>query len=93
MLLTLSQSRDRLNEKRTYFGRKASKLVKAFFNGDKYASNRRAISKYARWATRGDGPSIYGKPTPIDCVTGPDYIVRYFIPLTAPRRTDVFLGT
>lgn len=35
--------------------------------------------EYAEWALRGDGPALYSKPTPIDCVVSdedPAYIVR-----------------
>lgn len=38
------------------------------------------IAKYALWATRGDGPAIFGKPTPMDCTAlkgTEDYMVRY----------------
>ena len=57
-------------------------LVKDFFEGDKYAGNRKAITKYAEWATRSNGPGIWGKPTPINCVvddSSPEYIVSHLL--------------
>lgn len=69
---------DRLNEKRTWFGTEALKLVDRFFEGSDYVNNPYAIAKYAQWAIRGDGPSLYSIPTPIDCTVkpgDPGYIV------------------
>ncbi|KAH9979671.1 hypothetical protein BJV74DRAFT_888022 [Russula compacta] len=57
---------DCLNKKHSYFGTKAIKVVKEFFKGDKYASNQKAITKYMQWATRDNGPGIFGNPAPID---------------------------
>jgi hypothetical protein len=56
------------------------KLVKEFFKGDTYAGEKNAIAKYAKWATRSNGPGIWGLPTPMDCVideSSPEYIVLY----------------
>jgi len=69
-----------LNEKHTYFGVAALKIVTAFFSTEKYAGKPKAIAKYAEWATRSDGPGVWGTPTPIGCVVPedhPDYVVRY----------------
>ncbi|KAH9952830.1 hypothetical protein BJV74DRAFT_715230, partial [Russula compacta] len=38
-----------------------------FFKREEYHKKPKAISKYALWATRGNGPAIFGKPTPITC--------------------------
>jgi len=57
-----------LNEKRTFFGLEGIKIVTEFFKGEKYANNPNAIARYAKWAVRGNGPALYGKPTPRDCV-------------------------
>ncbi|KAH9979672.1 hypothetical protein BJV74DRAFT_780142, partial [Russula compacta] len=70
---------DCLNKKHSYFGTKAIKVVKEFFKGDKYASNQKAITKYMQWATRDNGPGIFGNPAPIDSDAKwghPEYIVR-----------------
>jgi hypothetical protein len=64
---TYLQSRDRLNEKRTFFGHKAIKLVSDFFKGETYLNKPKAIAKYAAWAVRGNGPALFGKPTPLSC--------------------------
>ncbi|KAH9996357.1 hypothetical protein BJV77DRAFT_960725 [Russula vinacea] len=32
-----------------------------------YANNPKAIADYAQWAIRGNGPALFGKPTPMDC--------------------------
>jgi hypothetical protein len=77
-LLMCYQARDRLYEKRAYFGREAIKIVSIFFQADKYAGSRKAISTYAQWAGQSDGPGVWGKPTPIDCTVpedDSDYIV------------------
>jgi hypothetical protein len=39
----------------------------ADFFRDTYANNPKAIAKYAQWAIRGNGPALFGKPTPVDC--------------------------
>ena len=77
--LTLYQAKDRLNEKRTYFGREALKIVSSFFGTEKYAGHPDKIATYAAWATKSNGPSIWGIPTPIGCVVSEDhpaYVVR-----------------
>ncbi|KAH9992963.1 hypothetical protein BJV74DRAFT_713691, partial [Russula compacta] len=68
---------DKIYTMRTYFRRESISIVAAYFKGDTYAGNRKAISEYAKWAGRGDGPSVFGIPTPIDCTVAedhPDYI-------------------
>jgi hypothetical protein len=84
------QAKSRLNEKRAFFGREAIKIVTDFFNGNNYANKPNAIAKFAKWAIRGNGPALFGKPTPIGCVRlkGSDgYIVRFlhhlYVPLTS----------
>jgi hypothetical protein len=62
------QAKGRLNEKRSFFGREAVKIITEFFNGAGYANKPKAIAKYARWAVRGDGPGLFSEPTPIECV-------------------------
>jgi hypothetical protein len=61
--------------------------VTDFFNGDNYANKPKAIAKFAKWAIRGNGPALFGKPTPIKCVDpkGTDgYIVRFLHYLNVP---------
>ncbi|KIM80299.1 hypothetical protein PILCRDRAFT_49899, partial [Piloderma croceum F 1598] len=89
-----SMARDRINEKRTYFGRQSIKIVTAFFATEPYANKPKVIAKYAKWATRKDGPGVWRVPTPIDCVVpseSPDYIApkdlfesQFVIELLAP---------
>ncbi|KAI0000683.1 hypothetical protein BJV74DRAFT_748348, partial [Russula compacta] len=57
---------DRIFTMRSYFGCEAIKVVKQFFSDDKYAGNRKAISKYVHWATRDNGPGIFRKPAPMN---------------------------
>ncbi|KAH9958407.1 hypothetical protein BJV74DRAFT_789290 [Russula compacta] len=61
-------AKDRLYKKRSFFSRTAIKIVTKFFRGEKYANKPKEIAEYAEWATRGDGPAIYGIPTPIHCM-------------------------
>jgi hypothetical protein len=63
-----TQAKDRINEKRTFFGRQAIKIVSAFFNTTNFADNRAWVAEYALWATRPNGPGIWEIPTPIDCL-------------------------
>ena len=67
-----------MNDRRTYFGRQALKIMTQFFETEPYKDNPKAIAKYARWAIKADGPAIWETPTPINCTvppTHPDYIV------------------
>jgi hypothetical protein len=41
--------------------------VSNFFKDNAYANNPKAIADYAQWAIRGNGPALFGKPTPMDC--------------------------
>ena len=36
-----------------------------FFKDNAYVNNPKAIADYAQWAIRGNGPALFGKPTPI----------------------------
>jgi hypothetical protein len=68
----------RLNEKRTYFGCEAIRVVRRYFDAEKYKNHPGLIARYAQWAVRKDGPAIFETPTPIDCVVdkkSPGYIV------------------
>jgi hypothetical protein len=42
--------------------------VTEFFNGSAYANKPKAIAKYSKWAIRGNGPALFRKPTPLECV-------------------------
>ncbi|KAI0244949.1 hypothetical protein BJV78DRAFT_1092706, partial [Lactifluus subvellereus] len=53
--------------KRSFFGRQGIKIVAEFFKDEAYANKPKAIAKYTLWATRGDGPALFGIPTPINC--------------------------
>ena len=65
--------------KKELFQRTAIKIITEFFRGDAYANKPKEIAKYTEWATRGDGPAIYGIPSPIHCVNRAvdDYIVYF----------------
>lgn len=54
----LHQAKDHLNEKHTYFGHKALKIVTLFFSSEKYTEQPKEIALYAAWAIRSDGPSV-----------------------------------
>ena len=74
----LLQAVDHLNEKWTWFGSKALKVVNRFFQGQDYVNNAPKIAQYAMWATCGNGPALYSKPTSMSCiidVDAPGYIV------------------
>ncbi|KAF8496231.1 hypothetical protein F5888DRAFT_1615004, partial [Russula emetica] len=62
------QAKGRLHEKRAFFGREAIKIVSDFFKDDAYANKPKATAKYAKWAIRGNGPALFGKPTPVECM-------------------------
>jgi hypothetical protein len=77
------QTKGRINERRTYFGRQAIKIVETFLRSRDFADNYGHISvaEYALWATRPNGPGIWEIPTPINCTvkeTSPHYIVCPF---------------
>jgi hypothetical protein len=61
--------RDCLNEKRTFFGQEAIKIVTNFFKDEAYANKPKVIAKYALWATRGNGPALFSKLTPLGYIT------------------------
>ena len=95
------QAKDRLNKKRTYFGRQGLKIVTEFFQGEAYANKPTEIAKYAKWAVRGNGPALFGKPTPINCtlkkgedgyIVSPDFLC--FVPSThdipSQEEDDIF---
>jgi hypothetical protein len=68
----------RLNEKRTYFGCAAIRVVRKYFDTEKYKNQPKLIARYAQWAMQRNGPAIFETPTPIDCVVprgSPGYIV------------------
>lgn len=83
------QAKGHLHEKRAFFGREAIKIVSDFFKGETYINKPKATAKYVKWAIRGNGPALFSKPTPIECMdpNGTDnYIVRSLhhsnVPLT-----------
>ncbi|KAF8488710.1 hypothetical protein F5888DRAFT_1809460 [Russula emetica] len=61
-------AKGRLHEKKAFFGREAIKTVSDFFKDDAYANKPKATAKYAKWAIRGNGPALFGKPTPVECM-------------------------
>jgi hypothetical protein len=85
------QAKSHINDKRTFFGRHAIKIVTAFFDSTDFADNcfGLTISDYAQWAARSNGPGIWEIPTPIDClypVNSPRYIVHPKFHLYSPFR-------
>lgn len=79
------QSKQRLDDKRAFFGRQALKVVGEHFKTKPFIDNPEAIAKYATWAARKNGPGIFAVPTPIDCIvnkTSPDYIVSFIVVCT-----------
>ncbi|KAH9011665.1 hypothetical protein EDB84DRAFT_1647130 [Lactarius hengduanensis] len=55
---------DRLVEKRSEFGVRALQVVDKLFKQVEYTNNVRAVSEYAIWATKRDGPALWGVPSP-----------------------------
>jgi hypothetical protein len=47
--------------------------VAEFFKDEGYANRPKDIARYARWAIRGDGPGLFGIPTPIGCIVDKDH--------------------
>lgn len=85
------QAKCRLTEKRAFFGREAIVLVAGFFADGAYANKPKVIAKYAQWAVRGNGPALFGKPTPITCVVGKGaagYMVSRRVHLSVPTATN-----
>ncbi|KAH9959509.1 hypothetical protein BGW80DRAFT_1256435 [Lactifluus volemus] len=74
-----NMAKNRINDKRAYFGRQAIKVVATHFNSPEFAGNHVAIAKYASWATRHNGPGIWKVPTPVDC-TYPEDSIYYIKP-------------
>ncbi|KDQ63883.1 hypothetical protein JAAARDRAFT_187284 [Jaapia argillacea MUCL 33604] len=62
---------DRINEKRSFIGRRALEIVAEYFSNSPYAHDASEIAKYAQWASRPNGPGIFKDPTPIDCKVSP----------------------
>ncbi|KAH9960529.1 hypothetical protein BJV74DRAFT_984234 [Russula compacta] len=70
-------SMDCLNDRRTLIGSHAIKIVDDHFAQAQYVNKLKAITKYAKWAIRQDGPMVWQTPTPEHCtveITSPDYI-------------------
>ncbi|KAJ6475940.1 hypothetical protein C8R47DRAFT_1141820 [Mycena vitilis] len=58
------KTKDRINDKRSYFGKRPQSNVDALFAGPDFIGNPKKIAKYAKWALRDDGPGIWGTPSP-----------------------------
>ncbi|KII89806.1 hypothetical protein PLICRDRAFT_174639 [Plicaturopsis crispa FD-325 SS-3] len=63
-------ARNRLYDKRSWIGRSAVKVVKQFFKQPNWTGNTHAIAVYAQYASRADGPGLFGVPAPIDSAPG-----------------------
>jgi hypothetical protein len=53
--------------------------VTEFFKGESYVNKPKVITKYAKWAVRGNVPALFSAPTPVECMVpkGTDgYVVR-----------------
>jgi hypothetical protein len=72
------QAKDRLNDKRSYFGRRSDTVVDAKFHEEDFIGNAKKIAKYAKYTLRDDGPGIWGTPAPAHAKRGePGYTVSY----------------
>ncbi|KII86161.1 hypothetical protein PLICRDRAFT_143741 [Plicaturopsis crispa FD-325 SS-3] len=60
-------AKDRVNDKRCWFGRRAIAILEKLFKTAEYNGKPSKIAAYAQYATRGDGPAIYGIPAPFHC--------------------------
>ncbi|KAF5379424.1 hypothetical protein D9615_006622 [Tricholomella constricta] len=58
---------DYLGEKVSKLGSRGIEVVDTFLKQPDYHNNPEATRGYIKWALRGDGPSIYGRPTPEEC--------------------------
>ncbi|KAH9170305.1 hypothetical protein EDB89DRAFT_1808413, partial [Lactarius sanguifluus] len=55
---------DRLVKKRSEFGARALQVANKLFKQVEYMNNVHAVSEYAIWATKRDGPTLWGVPSP-----------------------------
>lgn len=60
----IHQAYDRLNDKRSAFGKHALRIVKEFFEAS--GMSREQIQSYSLWAARAAGPGICRDPIPQD---------------------------
>jgi hypothetical protein len=58
------KAKDRLNDKHSYFGRRGNTVPDTFFVTQDYIGNPKKIAKYAKYALRDDGPSVWDIPPP-----------------------------
>ncbi|KAF8200519.1 hypothetical protein K438DRAFT_1819271 [Mycena galopus ATCC 62051] len=58
------KAKDRLNEKRSFFGKRGVVVVDALFQSKEFVGDTKKIARYARWALRDDGVGIWGTPAP-----------------------------
>ncbi|KAH9172394.1 hypothetical protein EDB89DRAFT_1906249 [Lactarius sanguifluus] len=79
---------DRLVEKRSDFGARALKIVEQVFRQAEYLDNARAVSQYARWATKGDGPALWRVPSPQGALSTDDDYVLIKKPIVNSRLVE-----
>ncbi|KAJ7080031.1 hypothetical protein B0H15DRAFT_804274 [Mycena belliarum] len=58
------KTKDRINDKRSYFGRRAQAVIDIYMQGEEFLGKPKKVARYAKYALRDDGPSIWGIPAP-----------------------------
>ncbi|KAH9976660.1 hypothetical protein BGW80DRAFT_1115985, partial [Lactifluus volemus] len=53
------KAKDQINEKQTYFGRCAIKVVTNHFNSLEFIGNHAGIANFVLWATQSNGPMLF----------------------------------
>lgn len=97
LLTTFSQGVSRVRERRSLVIQTCLNVIDAFFKTEEYLGKPAAISKYAKYALRVDGPAFWKIPTPESSPRdpkAPGYTVRalinssYPLPLTGLIETS-----
>ena len=88
------QAYDRLTKKRSDFGTRAVHIAEQFFKQPEFKDDPRAVSKYAIWATRRDGPAFWRVPSPQGLAPNdPNYTVSTKIFISCMAKLLLLLGT
>ncbi|KAJ7446242.1 hypothetical protein B0H11DRAFT_2421105 [Mycena galericulata] len=96
------KAKDRINDRRSFFGKRGLAVVDAFFQQKEFVGNTKMIARYAKYALRDDGPCIWGTPapagvkrgepgytTPEDVFTS-DHVVNVFAPFIKATAGTVY---
>ncbi|KAJ7150480.1 hypothetical protein C8R43DRAFT_951454 [Mycena crocata] len=71
------RGKDRIYDKRAWPGRRANTMVDVYFSTAEYIGHPKKIARYAKYALRHDGPSVWEVPAPMGVKKGD---VNYIAP-------------